>query len=85
MEFGDGNSDLLVEQDSSLDVAERDFVLAVLQQGGTLPAGPGQSEDEPECPAITDHSFLPCSGRQTAVSAWTAAVPSPEDERPRNR
>lgn len=85
MVFGDANSDLLVEKDLSLDMAERDFILAVLQQGGTLPAGPGQSEDETMCPAITDHSFLPCSGRQTAVSTWTAAVPSPEDERPRSR
>ena len=32
MEFGDANSDLLVEKDLSLDMAERDFVLAVLQQ-----------------------------------------------------
>lgn len=85
MEFGYANSDLLVEKDLSLDMAEQDFITAILQQGGTLPGGPGQSEDEPVCPAITDHSFLPCSGRQTALSSWTAAVPSPEDEHPCSR
>ena len=83
--LGDAKWDLLVQKDLSLKMAEQDFILALLQQGGAVPGGPGQSESEPVCPAITDHSFLPCSGRQTAVSSWTAAIPSPEGEPPCSR
>lgn len=48
--------DLLVEKDLLLDMAEQDFIPAILQYGGTLPGGAGQRRDEPVCPTITDRS-----------------------------
>lgn len=66
-------------------MAEQESLLSLRQEDRAMSGGPGLREAEPACPAITDPSFLPCSGQRTAAGSWTAAVPSPEGEPPRSR
>lgn len=83
MGFRGASLALLVGKDLLLEWPSR--IVYTSAAGGRAVSGAWAERGRARVSCVTDHSFLPCSGRRTAASSWTAALPSPEGEPPHSR